>query len=150
MLLPKLIWNWLWFTHGPIRSSTRPLTSLFWLLSHEIYLKLTRVLHIWECLLSPAEWWVAELLIIPKKPICHFAIWQNWCFSQSCHSKICNIEKFIFFSVFLVRSKSEKIESIHFAESSGLSCWETEKEVLLPITQLWERRHSYDTFVSLR
>ena len=26
----------------------------------------------------------------------------------------------------------------------------SEKEVLLPITQLWERRHSYDTFVSLR
>jgi hypothetical protein len=33
-----------------------------------------------------------------------------------------------------VRGKSEKIESIHFAEISGLSCSETEKEVLLPIT----------------
>jgi hypothetical protein len=33
-----------------------------------------------------------------------------------------NIEKFTFFSVFLVRDKSEKIESIHFAGSSGLSC----------------------------
>ena len=52
---------------------------------------------------------------------------------------------------FLVRGKSERFESIHFAESSGLSCWETEKEVLLPITQLWERIHSYcNTFVSLR
>ena len=51
-------------------------------------------------------------------------------------SKICNIEKFTVFSVFLVRGKSGKIKSIYFAESSGLSCWETEKEVLLPITQL--------------
>ena len=32
------------------RSSTCPLTSFFWLLSHVIYLKLTRVLY--ECLLS--------------------------------------------------------------------------------------------------
>ena len=31
-----------------------------------------------------------------------------------------------------------------------LSCWDTEKEVLLPITQLWERRLSYDIFFSLR
>ena len=28
--------------------------------------------------------------------------------------------------------KSERIESINFAESSDLSCLETEKEVLLP------------------
>ena len=34
------------------RSSTCPLTSFFWLLSHVIYLKLTRVLY--ECLLSQA------------------------------------------------------------------------------------------------
>ena len=33
-------------------------------------------------------------------------------------NKICNIEKFTFFSVFLVRGKSEKIESIHFADRS--------------------------------
>ena len=37
-----------------------------------------------------------------------------------------------------------------FAESSELSCWETEKEVLLPITQIWERRHSDNTLVSLK
>jgi hypothetical protein len=49
-----------------------------------------------------------------------------------------------------VGGKSEMIESIHFAESSGLSFCETEKEVLLPITQLWERKHYYNTFVSLR
>ena len=37
-----------------------------------------------------------------------------------------------------MRGKSERIESIHFAESSGLSWWEAENEVLLPITQLWK------------
>jgi len=35
---------------------------------------------------------------------------------------ICKIEKWIFYSVFLVRGISERIESINFAESSGLSC----------------------------
>ena len=30
----------------------------------------------------------------------------------------------------MVRGKSERIESIHFAEKLGLSCWETEKEEL--------------------
>ena len=44
-----------------------------------------------------------------------------------------------------MRGKSEKIESIHFAEKSGFSSLETEKEVLPPITQLWERNHSYNT-----
>ena len=67
-----------------------------------------------------------------KKTIWHLAIWQNWCFGQFYHSKISNIEKFTFFSVFLVRGKSEKIESIHFAESSGLSCWETKKKFCYP------------------
>ena len=32
------------------------------------------------------------------------------------------IEKYLVFSVFLVRGKSEKIESIQFANSSGISC----------------------------
>ena len=43
-------------------SSTCPLTGFFWLFSHVIYLKLTKVLY--ECLLSQAEWWVAELLFL--------------------------------------------------------------------------------------
>ena len=38
-----------------------------------------------------------------KKTIWHLAILQNWCFGQFYHSKICNIEKFTFFSVLLVR-----------------------------------------------
>ena len=45
-----------------LRSSTCPLTGSFWLLSHVIYLKLTKVLY--ECLLSQAEWWIAELLFL--------------------------------------------------------------------------------------
>ena len=52
-----------------------------------------------------------KFTVIPKK-----AIWQNWCFGQFYHSKICNLV----FSVSLVRGKSERIERIHFAESSGL------------------------------
>ena len=39
------------------RSSTTPLTRFFWLLSHVIYL-------LYGCLLSQAEWWVAELLFL--------------------------------------------------------------------------------------
>ena len=101
-------------------------------------------------LVSSFPCWVmgSRTLNYTKKTIWHLAIW-NWCFGQFYHSKICNIEKFTFFSVFLVRGKSEKIEGIHFAESSGLSCWETKKEVLLPITQLWEWKDTYDTLVGL-
>ena len=50
------------FWHQEPMSSTCPLTGFFWLLSHVIYLKLTRVLL--DCLLSQAEWWVAELLFL--------------------------------------------------------------------------------------
>ena len=104
-------------------SSTCPSTSFFWLLSHVIYLELTRVSY--ECLLSRAEWWVAELYIIPKKTILHLAIWKNWCFGQFYHSKISNIEEFTFFSV--VSGKSEKIESFLFAEH----WWKCFRQILL-------------------
>ena len=40
-----------------------------------------------------------------------------------------------------MRGKSERIERIQLAEILGLSCWNTEKEILLPIIQLWERKH---------
>ena len=50
------------FVLNTLRSSTCPLTSFFWLLSHVIYLKLTKVLY--ECLLSQAESWAAELLFL--------------------------------------------------------------------------------------
>ena len=69
-----------------------------------------------------------KFTFIPKKAIWHLAIWQNFCFGQFHHSKIFNL-------VFLSFS-SESIERIHFTKRSGLSCWETEKDVLLPVTQL--------------
>jgi hypothetical protein len=61
-----------------------------------------------------------KFAVRPKNAIWHLAIWQNCCFLQILSSKICKIEKETFFSVFLVRGKSERIEGIHFAESSGL------------------------------
>ena len=90
-------------------------------------------------LVSSFPCWVmgSRTLNYTKKTIWHLAIWQNWYFS----SKIFNIEKFTFFSVCLVRGKSEKIKNIYFAENSGL----TEKEVLLPFTQVWKE----DTIIIL-
>ena len=90
-------------------SSSCPLTSFFWLLSHMIYLELIKVLL--ECLLSQSCFWMTKLKVIPKK---------TWQFGKINVSVNFIIQKF---SVSLVRSKSERIESIHF---------ETE-EVLLPI-----------------
>ena len=63
----------------------------------------------------------------------YLALWQN-CFVQFITQKFPSLKSKQFSQFFLLRGKSEKIESIHFAESSDLSCWETEKEVLLPIT----------------
>ena len=70
----------------------------FWLLSHVIYLKLTRAM-------------VSRTLNYTKKN----------------YFELGNLAKLMFWSIisfkkFLVIGKSEKIESIHFAESSGLSC----------------------------
>ena len=99
-----------------------------------------------------AEWWVFlndNICSYTKKAIWHLAIWQNWYVLWSILS-FKNLQDWKVNIFFRFSGKSERIESIHFAESSGLSCWETEKEVLLPITQLWERRHSYNTFVCLR
>ena len=53
-----------------LRFSTCALRGFFWLLSHVIYLKVTRELH--DCLRSQAsifEWWIT---VIPKKAIWHF------------------------------------------------------------------------------
>ena len=51
----KYFWSCIW-------SSTCDLTGFFWILSHVIYLKLTRVLY--PFLLSKAEWWIPELLFL--------------------------------------------------------------------------------------
>ena len=64
----------------------RSSTCFFWLLSHVIYLKLTRVLRVSSfSILQIFNFWMTK------------------------------------FTVFLVRGKSEKIQSINFSESSGLS-----------------------------
>ena len=62
--------------------------------------------------------------VLSKKKV--FGTWQfvkKLCFGQFYNSKICKIEKLTFSSAFLMRGISERIESIYFAESSGLSCW---------------------------
>ena len=64
----------------------------------------------------------------------YLAIWQN-CFGHFITQKFVSLKSKQFSQFFLVRGKSERIDKIHFAESSGLSCWETEKEVPLLITQ---------------
>ena len=43
--------------------------------------------------LSDGYFWMIKFAVIPKKAIWHLAIWQNWCFGQFYHSKICKIEK---------------------------------------------------------
>ena len=60
--------------------------------------------------------------------------WRSIVSKQIKVNFIYKIEKETFFSVFLVRGKSERIENNDFEKRSGLNCWETEKEVLLPIT----------------
>ena len=55
-----------------IRSSTCALTGFFWLLSHVIYLKLTKVLK--ECFLSQTEWWVVKVLFLSLRP----EVWTFW------------------------------------------------------------------------
>ena len=75
------------------------------------------------------EWieWIF-FTIIQNKPIWHLEIWQNWCFDQFYHFSSV-------FSVFLVRGKFERIRAFILQNVQG-SVAETEKKVLLPITQL--------------
>ena len=49
-----------------LRSWTCALTGFFWLLSHVIYLKLTKVLIV--CFLSQTEWWVVKVLFLSLRP----------------------------------------------------------------------------------
>ena len=127
------------------RSYTCPLASFFWLLSHVIYLKLNKSIiqessfSIWQNL----NFWMIKFTVT--------VLYQKKNYLQNLVNLI--IQKFArlkskHFSHF--SHKSERIESIHFAESSGLTCWETEKEDLLSITQIWVRRRSHHTLVSLR
>ena len=55
------------------------------------------------------------------------------------------------FVCLIIRSFCKNCEPICEPETpEHLRYWEAEKEVLVPNTQLWERRHSHNTFVSLR
>ena len=67
------------------------------------------------------------------------------------YSALVNLAKLVFWSIlsfknlqdykvniFLVKCDLDRIERIHFAESSCLIYQDTEKEVLLPITQMWK------------
>ena len=53
------------------RSSTCALTGFFWLLSHVIYLKLTKVSE--EFFLSQTEWWIVKGLFLSVRP-------ESWTF----------------------------------------------------------------------
>ena len=66
LILHKRYWDWC------PRSSTWALTGFFWLLSHVIYLKLTKVLK--ECFLSQTEWWVVKVIFLSLRP----EAWTFW------------------------------------------------------------------------
>ena len=60
------------FSIGCLSSFTCALTGFFWLLSHLIYLKLTKVLK--ECFLSQTEWWVVKVIFLSLRP----EAWTFW------------------------------------------------------------------------
>ena len=64
----------------------------------------------------------------------YLAIWKN-CFGHFITQKFVSLKSKRFSQFFLLRGKSERIDKIDFAESSGLEAWEPEKEVPLLITQ---------------
>ena len=70
---------------------TKVLYMSFWLLSHVIYLKLTRVIK--ECLLSQSCVMGNRTVNYTKKTVGHLVICQNWCFGLFYHPKIWKIEK---------------------------------------------------------
>ena len=69
------------------------------------------------------NFWTIKFIVILKQL---FGTWQFGVLVNFIIKK----KKQTLISVFLVRDKPERIEKIYFAESSGLSGWATEKEVL--------------------
>ena len=123
------------------------LTGFFWLFSHVIYLKLTRVLK--ECLLSQASILSYELQLYPKK----LHIWQFGIivFGHFIIQKFASLKSKPFSLCFLVRGKSERINNIHFAESSGLRPERQKKKFHYSSLSLEKKALlNYDTFVILR
>ena len=88
----------------------RSSTCFFWLLSHVIYLKLTRVLRVSSfSILQIFNFWMTK------------------------------------FTVFLVRGKFVRLESIHFAESSDLVVEIQKKKFCYPLLRFWKE----DTLIIL-
>ena len=112
-------------------SSSCPLTSFFWLLSHMIYLELIKVLL--ECLLSQSCFWMTKLKVIPKKlgNLAKLMFRLILSFKNS---------QFLWWEVNLRGLRAFILRQKKFCYPLGL----------LPITQLWERRHYFNTFVILR
>jgi hypothetical protein len=78
----------------------------------------------------------------------YLAIWQKN-FGHFITQKFVSLKSKQFSQFYLVRGKYERIDKIHFAESSGLRP-ERQKKSSTTHHSVWERRHSYNTFVSLR
>ena len=125
-------------------SSTCPLTGFFWLLSHVIYLKLTRVL-LYKSVFFPKRMkLMIKLTIIPKKL---FGTWQfgkidvlvNFVIQKFARLKSKHFSQFFWWEVNLRGLRAFVLQKV---QASVVESRETEKEVLLPITQLWERRYS--------
>ena len=98
-----------------LRSSTCALTGFFWFLSHVVYLKLTK--RITRVSSFPSfNFWMINYSYTQKS---YLVIGQN-CFGHFITQKFVSLKSKQFSQFFLVRDKSERIDKIHFAESSGL------------------------------
>ena len=126
------------------RSSTCALTGFFWLLSHVIYLKLTKVLK--ECFLSQTEWWVVKVIFLSLRP----EAWTFWKLNFvnplrfTSHQK--KLRKLITFQAYkLLSDKMTKtiLPNCQIAFLSLTVIYHSKNEA-------WERRHSCNTLVSLR
>ena len=125
-------------------SSTCALKGFFWLLSHVIYLKLTKVLK--ECFLSQTEWWVVKVLFLSLRP----EAWTFW--------------KLNFVNPLRFTSHQKKLRKLFTFQAYKLLSDKMTKTILpncqiafLGITviyhskiEAWERRHSCNTLASLR
>ena len=108
------------------RSITCALTSFFFELSHVIYLKLTRVIQ--ECLLSLNEMNDVFVIILQKK------LFSTWKFGKI--DVLINFNFFPQFSQFFLWEVNLRGLRAFILQNVQGSVVETEKKVLLPITQL--------------
>ena len=125
------------FCHVALWSATCALTCFFWLLSHVIYLKLTKVLT--ECFLSQTEWWEVKVLFLSLRP----EVWTFW--------------KLNFVNPLRFTSHQKKLRKLFTFQAWKLLSDKLTKKAFLVITviyhskiEAWERRHSCNSLVSLR